>query len=117
MEALTDTQQATLDFLRNYINEHGIAPSHAELAEGMGWKSSNNSQLKLAILQKKGYLTIKPGISRGLTLNETRTLNIPDVNDINYWVDGLFQHLKYQSDVYKALENAGIIKKGGYDGQ
>jgi hypothetical protein len=44
-------------------------------------------------------------------------LNIPDVNDINYWVNGLFQHIQYQSDVYKALENAGIIKKGVYDGQ
>ncbi|KFC87616.1 hypothetical protein GHAL_2311 [Hafnia alvei ATCC 13337] len=36
-------------------------------------------------------------------------LCIPSVNDSNYWFDGVFQHRRYERDVYRSLELAGVI--------
>ncbi|MBD8223451.1 hypothetical protein [Pantoea agglomerans] len=36
------------------------------------------------------------------------TVDIPDVNSDEYWLDGVFQHQRYERDVYKAIEAAGL---------
>lgn len=33
---------------------------------------------------------------------------IPDVNSDEYWFDGVFQHQRYERDVYKAIEAVGL---------
>lgn len=71
MQKLTETQQATLDFVRAYIRENGMAPTMLEIASGMGWRSPNNAHEKILALQKKGYLTMKPGTNRGLVLTRS----------------------------------------------
>ena len=108
MQTLTETQQATLDFIRAFIRENGMAPTTQEIASGMGWRSPNNAHEKLVALQKKGYLTMKPGTNRGLVLTGSNSLDIPDVQDEVYWFDGVFQHLKYERDVYKVIQAAGL---------
>lgn len=111
MSQLTETQQATLDFIRVYIRDNGLAPTTQEIASGMGWRSPNNAHLKLVALQKKGYLTMKPGANRGIVLTNSATVDIPDVNSEEYWSGGVFQHQRYERDVYKVIEACGL--KGG----
>ena len=115
MENLTDKQQATLDFIRGYVRDNGMAPTMQEIAAGMGWKSPNAAQLHVNALQRKGYVTMRRGANRGLVLNGSATVDIPDANDGEYWFEGVFQHHRYERDVYKAVEAAGLIggKKRG----
>jgi len=108
MQTLTKTQQSTLDYIRAYIRKNGLAPTTQEIASGMGWLSPNSAFEHLQALQRKGYLKIKRGISRGIVLTDRNTVNIPDVADAEYWFDGLFQHERYERDVYKAIEEAGL---------
>jgi SOS-response transcriptional repressor LexA len=85
-----------------------MAPTMLEIATGMGWSSPNSAQLHVNALQRKGHLTVRRGVNRGLVLNEKTTVNIPDTNDGGYWIDGIFQHSRYERDVYKAVEVAGF---------
>ncbi|MDQ1226506.1 repressor LexA [Pantoea ananatis] len=68
MEDLTETQRRTYDFIRLYIRENVISPTIAEIADGMGWKSSNAVHQHLVALEQKGYLSIKRGSWRGIRL-------------------------------------------------
>ncbi|QGY29040.1 LexA family transcriptional regulator [Pantoea cypripedii] len=108
MQPLTDKQKAVLKFIRVYIRENGMAPTMLEIASGMGWSSPNSAQLHVNALRRKGCLTVRRGANRGLVLTEIATIEIPDVNDGKYWFEGVFQHLKYERDVYKAVEIAGL---------
>lgn len=74
----------------------------------MGWASANNAQLHLKALQRKGFLQIRKGISRGIVLCDAGPMDIPDTAAEEYWVDGIFQHLRYERDVYKVIEAAGL---------
>lgn len=109
MKPLTEKQKATLDFVRAYIRENGAPPTNAELAAGMGWASANNSQVHLLALQRKGWLKIRKGVSRGIVLSGVGTLDIPDTAAEEYWFDGVFQHLKYERDVHKVIQAAGLV--------
>lgn len=71
MEQLTDTQQRTLDFIRGYIRQNGLAPTIQEIATGMGWKSSNAAHCQVDVLERKGKLKMRRGVSRGIVLNAT----------------------------------------------
>jgi len=108
MNELTQAQQATLDFIKEYQRKNGIPPTQSEISQGMGWSSANNAHLKLAALQKKGYLTVRRGTSRGIMLHEKPSVSIPDVDDVEYWFEGVFQHRRYERDVYKEIEAVGL---------
>lgn len=108
MQPLTDKQQATLEFIRAYIRENGMAPTNKEITVGMGWASANNAQSHLQALQRKGWLKIRRGASRGIVITGSAIVDIPDVNSGEYWFDGVFQHLRYERDVYKVIEAAGL---------
>lgn len=70
MSELTQIQQATLDYIRNFILRNGIAPTLSEIASGMGWKSPNTAQFHVHTLRIKGHLKRVKGTSRGLVLSE-----------------------------------------------
>lgn len=108
MQPLTDKQQATLDFIRAYIRENGMAPTNKEITAGMGWASANNAQAHLQALQRKGWLKVRRGASRGIVLTGRAIVDIPDVNSDEYWFDGIFQHQRYERDVHKVIEAAGL---------
>lgn len=85
-----------------------MPPTRTEMAEAMGWKSANAAQSNLAALKLRGLITIRPGASRGITLTDSATVDIPDTAAPEYWFDGVFQHQRYERDVYKAIEAAGL---------
>ena len=77
MKPLTEKQQATLDFIRGYIRSNGMAPTMQEIAEGMGWRSPNAAQVHVDALKRKGLVTIRRGVSRGLSLVGGIAIDIP----------------------------------------
>lgn len=75
MKTITEKQRLVLDFIREYIHQNGMAPTHAEIAEALGWSSPNNSQLYLQALQRKGWLRIRRAVSRGIVLTENAAID------------------------------------------
>lgn len=65
---LTSTQQRVLDIVRDSIRDKGFPPTRQEIADAMGFVSPNASQEHLLSLQRKGYLTLTPYVSRGIRL-------------------------------------------------
>lgn len=68
MKTLSMRQQEVLDLLVDYQKEHGFPPTVSELAGLMGCSSQNSARDILLILQRKGAITITPGVSRGITI-------------------------------------------------
>ncbi|QDU82696.1 LexA repressor [Polystyrenella longa] len=64
--ALTERQQAILDYIADRIKREGCAPTHREIATQFGIKSPNGVNSNLKALKMKGYITTEPKISRGI---------------------------------------------------
>lgn len=69
MNELTNRQQQVFDMVTAYHQQHGIAPTNAELAVMMGASSPNAAAEQLRALQRKGAITLIPHVSRGIILN------------------------------------------------
>lgn len=69
MKQLTVRQQEVFDLLVKFQKEHGYPPSNAEVARIMGAASVNAAADMLRSLQRKGVISITPGVSRGITIN------------------------------------------------
>lgn len=65
---LTARQQEVLDLVADYIADHGFPPTIYELSGLMGCRSPNAANDHLRALQRKGAITITPGVSRGITI-------------------------------------------------
>lgn len=69
MTVLTQRQQQVLDMLISYQKERGFPPTNQELATMLGHRSVNAAVEQLRALEKKGVITIKRGVARGITLH------------------------------------------------
>lgn len=69
MTVLTQRQQQVLDMLVSYQKERGFPPTNQELATMLGCRSVNAAVEQLRALEKKGVITIKRGVARGITLH------------------------------------------------
>jgi len=56
MPDLSASQQALLEFLRDYIEAHRYPPSYREMAAALGFRSTNGVAYQLRCLESKGYL-------------------------------------------------------------
>ena len=68
MQALTNRQQEALNFLRNYLAEHGFPPTLREISAHLGITGTVAAIHHLSALEKKGYLKRHAGGSRSITL-------------------------------------------------
>ncbi|MBB1199628.1 LexA family transcriptional regulator [Enterobacteriaceae bacterium 89] len=66
---LTSKQQHVFDVLVAYVNRNGYPPSRQELAGLLQFSSSNAADDHLKALDRKGYISLHPGKSRGITIN------------------------------------------------
>ena len=66
LEKLTARQSEILDVIKASIRETGFPPTRAEIAEAFGFRSANAAEEHLRALERKGYITILPGSSRGI---------------------------------------------------
>lgn len=70
-KSLTKRQQEILTLIQDRIQNDGAPPTRAEIADHFGFKSANAAEDHLKSLAKKGYINIKSGTSRGITLCST----------------------------------------------
>jgi repressor LexA len=71
MKDLTPRQAEVLAFIRRVIEETGMPPTRAEIAEALGFRSTNASEDHLRALARKGVIELVPGASRGIRLKDT----------------------------------------------
>jgi repressor LexA len=67
---LTARQQQILDWIRMHLDVHGMPPTRAEIATGLGFSTASSAEDHLQALAKKGALEILPGAARGLRLRD-----------------------------------------------
>jgi len=69
-DTLTARQAEILDLIQAYIAEEGCPPTRAEIADSLGFRSPNAAEDHLRALERKGYIELVPGSSRGIRLLE-----------------------------------------------
>lgn len=77
MKNLTKRQEEILNLIKNHIFEFGFPPTRADIAKSLGFKSPNAAEQHLRAIEKKGFIKILTGASRGIILNETNNEEIP----------------------------------------
>jgi len=65
---LTPRQSEILSLIEQAISNTGFPPTRAEIAQTLGFKSANAAEDHLRALEKKGYISLAPGASRGIRL-------------------------------------------------
>ena len=71
MSDLTPRQTEILRLIQRAINETGMPPTRAEIANELGFKSPNAAEEHLRALARKGVIALVPGASRGIKLMDT----------------------------------------------
>ena len=61
-------QQDTLEFIRRYLREHGVAPSRTEIAEALGVKHRSTADVYLTALMRKGWIALRAHQARYIRL-------------------------------------------------
>ncbi|TWX66320.1 repressor LexA [Colwellia demingiae] len=70
LRPLTKRQQQIYDLIKAKIQDTGMPPTRAEIANFFGFKSANAAEEHLKALAKKGYIEMLAGTSRGIRLVE-----------------------------------------------
>lgn len=71
MEPLTKKQKDILDYIRNFIDDNGYAPSYREIARYFELASTGTIAEYISILEEKGYLTKESMEARAIQLTPT----------------------------------------------
>ena len=77
MKNLTERQKEILDLIKSYIGNYGFPPTRADISKELGFKSANAAEQHLRAIEKKGYIKILSGASRGIILSEEEEKGIP----------------------------------------
>lgn len=78
--SLTKKQKQIYDYIKDYLNEYGFAPTQMEIKEHFGFKSLGSVQDYIRYLTKGGYLEKSDNSVRGLrptTPNDSLVVEIP----------------------------------------
>jgi repressor LexA len=69
---VTERQRAILEFLREFVDEHGYPPTVREIGEAVGLRSPSTVHAHLAQLERAGLLRRDPTKPRALELTDRR---------------------------------------------
>lgn len=78
MERLSEKQQAILEFIEEYVEEHNYPPSIRDIQQGCGISSTSVVKYNLDRLTQMGLMSREAEISRGLVLRGSRTHAEPE---------------------------------------
>ena len=56
---ITDQQRRVYDFIRAYINIHGVSPSYAEIAKGLSLTARGNIHRIVHKIHKAGMISVR----------------------------------------------------------
>ena len=77
MKNLTKRQEEILNLIKSHISDFGLPPTRADIANKLGFKSPNAAEQHLRAIEKKGFIKILSGASRGIVLSESENNEIP----------------------------------------
>ena len=77
MKNLTKRQEEILNLIKAHILDLGFPPTRADIAKTLGFKSPNAAEQHLRAIEKKGFIKILSGASRGIVLNDSESDQIP----------------------------------------
>ncbi len=80
MKELTKQQSKVLTFVEVYLNKTGFPPTRAEICKELGFKSPNAAEMHLRALEKKDYISIQSGSSRGISIIKSQKSFVPVEN-------------------------------------
>lgn len=86
-DSTSNRQQRILDFVRDYVRQHGYPPSNREIGKAMGGLSTSVVKYNLERLMERGLLGYTHNVSRGLSLPErpashSRLITLPVIGRI-----------------------------------
>ena len=108
MKKLTIQQKKVLQCIRFYIKKTGFPPTRADICRELGFKSPNAAESHLRALEKKGYITIENGASRGINLTENtaeKSQTIPVIGLVaagspTLADENIEKHIPYQESLF-----------------
>jgi repressor LexA len=71
MDDLTPRQAEILALIQEYISDEGYPPTRMEIADAFGFRSPNAAEEHLRALERKGYIELLQGSSRGIRVLES----------------------------------------------
>ena len=95
MKELTIQQKKVLQCIKFYIKKTGFPPTRADICRELGFKSPNAAESHLRALEKKSYISIEKGASRGINL----------INDYYKFADN-------NEDKYQSIPVVGLVAAG-----
>ena len=130
---LTKKEKVVFDYLVQYIDENGYAPSVRDIVASLGIKSTSSVHLYLHNLESKGYIEQDPGKKRTLRIcapyakafgkvpllgSITAGSPILAVENFDGYVDLPWNSSKYSSEELFGLKIRGesMIEAGIFDG-
>lgn len=102
---LTSRQQQVLDLISNTIEERGMPPTRAEIADHLGFRSPNAAEEHLKALARKGAIEMIPGASRGIRVLHNENLGLPVVGKVAAGVpilaqENIEQHINISPTIF-----------------
>ncbi len=84
MERLTKTQQKVFDYIKEVIDERGLAPSVREIGAAVGLKSTSTVQYNLNALEELGYIERDSQLKRTIRIckNGIRPTHVPLIGTV-----------------------------------
>ena len=74
MKEITSQQQRVLDCIQIYLKKTGFPPTRADICRELGFKSPNSAETHLRALEKKGFISIESGTSRGISIINSKQI-------------------------------------------
>jgi len=65
---LTNKQANVLGYLKHFREVHGYMPTYREIADGLGYKSSNGAYEHCLLIERKGYIKMLNKKARAIVL-------------------------------------------------
>jgi repressor LexA len=82
MDDLTPRQAQILQLIADFLQATGFPPTRAEIAQQFGFRSANAAEEHLRALERKGYIEMLPGASRGIRLRNTYNVGLPVIGRV-----------------------------------
>ena len=127
MKNLTKRQEEILNLIKSHIQDLGFPPTRADIAKSLGFKSPNAAEQHLRAIEKKGFISILSGASRGIILNDTANDDIPIIGlvaaggpilaeeNIEKTIPRSNNLLSYEIDYYLRVKGDSMVDVGIFE--
>lgn len=75
-ERSSKKQQQLLEFIDDFVKQHGYGPSYREIMSGLGYKSVSTVAVHVNGLLAKGYIRKKDNSARSIEIVSLRQVNV-----------------------------------------